>query len=277
MEEYYEFIDAKTFASWGVDFLKYDHCYKPTSVPSELLYKKMGIALRNSGRDILYSACSWGVNETYKWIKSTSADMWRTTPDIFDSWESINDLYNKNKEILGYNSKGCFGDMDMLVVGMHGKGNVANGGCSDIEYRTHFALWCLFQSPLMIGGDLRKMDPEMIELLKNKELLSILNDPEARPPRKMAQQYPQEQWIDRHVFFKHVANNEYILALFNFHDSYEAAFKIELYDLGITVASGYGLEGYEIFTGEKTGVVKNFFEANVPVHDCKIYRVKLAK
>ena len=274
----YEFIDAQTFADWGVDFLKYDFCNKPKLANGPILYNRMGMALKATGREILFSACNWGNDEVEKWIRSAGAHMYRSTYDINDNFIRFKDLAMSQVDKLAYSGPGCYNDIDMLICGMRGKGNVANGGCTDVEYKTHFALWCLFQSPLMIGGDLSKMDAASIELLKNKELLSILKDPEARPPRKMAQQYPQVQWKDRHVFFKHLSNGEYILAFFNFHDSYEAAFKVELYDLGITVASGYGFEGYEIFTGEKTnGVVKNFFETVVPTHDCKIFRLKLTK
>ncbi len=274
----YEFIDAQTFADWEVDFLKYDYCDRPKLANGPILYNRMSMALQATGREILFSACNWGADESEKWIRSTGAHMYRSTGDICDNLKSFRDIVESQFEKIAYSAPGCYNDLDMLIVGMNGNGNVGAGGCTYNEYRMHFALWCLFQSPLMIGGDLSKMDDACIELLKNKELLSILKDPEARPPRKMAQQYPQVQWLDCHVFFKHLSNGEYILALFNFHDTKEAAFKVELYDLGITVASGYGFEGYEIFSGEKTkGVVKNFFETVVPTHDCKIFRLQLKK
>ena len=142
----YEFIDADTFASWGVDFLKYDYCNKPAGIPGHLLYKRMGTALANCGRDILFSACSWGADETHKWVKSTGAHMWRSTGDIVDNWESIKNLTNRQIELQPYNGNGCFNDMDMLVVGMHGKGNVGVGGCTEVEYRTHFTIWAFFNS-----------------------------------------------------------------------------------------------------------------------------------
>ncbi len=80
----YEFVDARTFAEWGVDFLKYDYCYKPAFEVGKMLYRRMGLALANCGRDILFSACSWGADETNKWIKETGAHMWRSTGDIND-------------------------------------------------------------------------------------------------------------------------------------------------------------------------------------------------
>ena len=134
----HEFIDAQTFAEWGVDFLKYDYCYHSPIIPGKYLYSRMGLALENCGRDILFSACSWGADETHEWIKSTGASMWRSTGDIFDTWDSIKDLVKQQERLHPYNGVGCFNDMDMLVVGMYGKGNVGLKGCNDTQYKTHF-------------------------------------------------------------------------------------------------------------------------------------------
>ena len=84
----HEFTDAETFASWGVDFLKYDYCYHSPIVAGKYLYRRMGLALENCGRDILFSACSWGADETHEWMKESGASMWRSTGDIFDTWNS---------------------------------------------------------------------------------------------------------------------------------------------------------------------------------------------
>ena len=95
----YEFIDAKTFAEWGVDFLKYDFCYKPEFVAGKSLYRRMGLALANCGRDILFSACSWGAEKTHEWIRSTGAGMWRSTGDIFDNWNSVKNIIMQQVDI----------------------------------------------------------------------------------------------------------------------------------------------------------------------------------
>ena len=260
----YEFVDAKTFAEWDVDFLKYDFCYKPHLANGPILYNRMGMALKASGREILFSACNWGSNEVEKWIRSTGAHMYRSTGDINDSFQSFRDIAMSQVDKLAYSGPGCYNDIDMLICGMHGKGNVANGGCSDIEYRTHFALWCLFQSPIMIGGDLNKLDDFNLELLKNKELIAINQDIEARPPMMIG-------GGDRPVFFKHMANGEYVLAFFNFSDR-DSYCGVEFYDLGITVASGYGFKFRDIFTGEETGLVTENMDVRVASHDCKIFR-----
>ena len=146
----HEFIDAETFASWDVDFLKYDYCYHSPILHGKYLYRRMGLALENCGRDILFSACSWGADETHEWIKETGASMWRSTGDIFDTWDSVKDLVAQQEKLHPYNGVGCFNDMDMLIVGMHGKGNVGLAGCNDVQYQTHYALWAFLGSPLMI-------------------------------------------------------------------------------------------------------------------------------
>ena len=108
-----------------MDFLKYDYCYKPHNIPGHILYKRMGMALKNCGREILFSACNWGSDNCHEWIRAAGAHMFRSTGDIQDNWESIKNiaLSQWNKEC--YSAPYCYNDIDMLVVGMYGKGNVA--------------------------------------------------------------------------------------------------------------------------------------------------------
>ncbi len=265
----HEYIDAQTFADWGVDFLKYDFCYVPYHVDGPSLYRRMSMALKATGRDILFSACNWGSDHVETWIRSTGAHMYRSTGDISDNPQSFIDISASQIDKLAYSAPGCYNDIDMLICGMGGKGNVGNGGCSDSQYKSHFALWCLYQSPLMIGADIRNIDETTLALLKNKELLAINADPEARPPIWMNGSDPK-------VFFKVLADNEFILAHFNFNDQDRYSYAY-LYNLGVTASSGYGLEGYEIFTGEKTGLLTDMQQITVPANDCKIYRLKLTK
>lgn len=134
----HEFDDARYFASVGVDLLKYDNCYHPSN-PSMLSYNRMSLALKASGRDILFSACNWGNEEVWKWARSAGIDMYRSTGDIFDTFESIRKLSESQISNLGYSGAGCFNDIDMLVVGLRGKGNVGvDDGCTDSQYRYHF-------------------------------------------------------------------------------------------------------------------------------------------
>jgi len=177
----YEEADAQTFADWGVDFLKYDFCYAPAGTDGPTLYRRMGQALRATGRPIIFSLCEWGKHEPWTWGASVGGHMWRTTGDINDSWESIVSIgFDKQADLHSHAGPDHWNDPDMLVVGMYGKGNVAHGGCNDAEYRSHFTLWCLLASPLMIGCDVRSMTPATKELLTNKELIAVNQDPMGR-------------------------------------------------------------------------------------------------
>ena len=116
----HEFQDAKQFAEWEVDYLKYDYCYKPRYMDGELLYKRMNLALRNCGRDILFSACNWGEDNVHHWIRESGAHMYRSTPDIQDNWESIKKITLSQIEKEPFTGSYCHNDMDMLVVACTG-------------------------------------------------------------------------------------------------------------------------------------------------------------
>lgn len=259
----YEFIDAKTFASWGVDLLKYDHCFKPYNEPSDLLYRKMGMALANSGRDILFSACSWGVNQTAEWIKSTGAHMWRSTGDIFDSWERIKELYETNRDLQKYNGLGCFNDMDMLVVGMKGKGNVAKGGCSVEEYRTHFSIWAMLCSPLMIGCDIRNMDEDTKAILLNREVLAVSQDVACRQPYELG----------RDVWVRYLNDGSLALLLVNLMDKDRKMF-VSMRDIGLERVNGQKLLMHDLWTGEDSEMLDDAM-IEVPMHGCRMFRCKI--
>ena len=181
----HEFQDAELFAEWGVDYLKYDYCFKPRQMSGELLYKRMSLALKNCGRDILFSACNWGEDNVYQWIRESGAHMYRSTGDIQDNWDSIKSLATSQLNKECYTGSYCHNDMDMLVVGMYGGSNSdwigsKIGGCSDNEYKTHFSLWSIMGSPLMIGCDFRNANQITKDILMNRDIIAINQDIECR-------------------------------------------------------------------------------------------------
>ncbi|MGI5856390.1 MAG: glycoside hydrolase family 27 protein [Candidatus Merdivicinus sp.] len=270
----HEYVDAKTFAEWGVDFLKYDFCNFPESGNCVSRYHRMSMALKASGREILFSACNWGVQEPWKWMDSIGVHMYRSTGDIQDNYQSFKNIAVSQIENLCMSGSGCFNDPDMLVVGMYGKGNVGFGGCNDVEYRTHFALWCLFGVPLMMGGDIRSLSDTSRELLLNKELIAINQDEECRAP------YLAGKSGDDHYFFiRHLANNEFVLAYFNFSDKSEMTYRYSgaFEDIGIPYESGYGLDLTDVFTGEKIGVKRDYFLPSVEAHGCRMFKGKMVR
>ena len=290
----HEFDDAETFAEWGVDYLKYDYCYKPDYIPGEILYKRMSTALRNCGRDIMFSACNWGNDDVYKWIRESGAHLFRSTGDIQDNWESIKRLALSQIGNECYGGNFCHNDIDMLVVGMHGGSNnewinsteagvnvIADsgetapklGGCTDEEYRTHFSLWAIMNSPLMIGCDIRHMTPATREILTNKDVIAINQDIECRGP------YCIKQWNNPDNVFslvKPLSNGDYAVGMFNFGDR-AGEMSLQFWDIGLTTASGRGLSVYDCWKHEELGTFTERFCTTVEPHGCKVLRAKVVK
>ncbi len=290
----HEFDDAETFAEWGVDYLKYDYCYKPDHIPGEILYKRMSAALRNCGRDIMFSACNWGNDNVYKWIRESGAHLFRSTGDIQDNWESIKRLALSQIGNECYGGNFCHNDIDMLVVGMHGGSNnewinsteagvnvIADsgetapklGGCTDEEYRTHFSLWAIMNSPLMIGCDIRHMTPATREILTNKDVIAINQDIECRGP------YCIKQWNNPDNVFslvKPLSNGDYAIGMFNFGDR-AGEMSLQFWDIGLTTASGRGLSVYDCWKHEELGTFTERFCTTVEPHGCKVLRAKVVK
>ena len=290
----HEFDDAETFAEWGVDYLKYDYCYKPDYIPGEILYKRMSTALRNCGRDIMFSACNWGNDNVYKWIRESGAHLFRSTGDIQDNWESIKRLALSQIGNECYGGNFCHNDIDMLVVGMHGGSNnewinsteqgvnvIADsgetmpklGGCTDEEYRTHFSLWAIMNSPLMIGCDIRRMPPATKEILTNKDVIAINQDIECRGP------YCIKQWNNPDNVFslvKPLANGDYAVGMFNFGDR-AGEMSLQFWDIGLTTASGRGLSIYDCWKHEELGTFTERFCTTVEPHGCVVLRAKVVK
>jgi len=185
----FETIDAQTFAEWGIDYLKYDYCNAPEDVETAFVrYKKMGDALKVSGRPIVFAICEWGRRTPWLWAKAAGGHLWRTGGDSRDLWQSNNQTYTGIMEIFDaqegleqYTGPKGWNDPDLLMVGLYGQGKSSslNGrykGCTSIEYRTHFALWCMLAAPLIVNLDVRNMDTETSTLLLNKELIAIDQD-----------------------------------------------------------------------------------------------------
>ena len=267
----HEYLDAKTFAEYGADFLKYDFCYRPDFANGPLLYRKMSMALKASGREILFSACNWGSDEVEKWIRSTGAHMYRSTGDIFDAFRSMKEIALSQIEKINYSAFGCFNDMDMLTIGMYGNGNVAGKeeNNNDIDYKTQFAVWCMFGCPLMLGGDIRKMNDFCLNLVKNKDFLRIDQDEECRPP------FVVTRCGDSITFARVLSDNQLAILCVNFTDRDEWG-RIYFENLGLTAASGVGLHMKDCYTGEDLGVVKEFWQTRIKPHDCRLFLCDLA-
>jgi alpha-galactosidase len=170
--------------SWGVDYLKYDWC-NTTTQDAKASYANIRQALDASGRPIVLSICEWGTARPWLWGKEVGGNLWRTTGDIQDHWEGkikwpdggccgngVVDIVEMQVGLESFAGPGHWNDPDMLEVG--------NGGMTGNEYRSHFSLWSMLAAPLMAGNDLRNMSPETREILTNKEVIAVDQDPLGR-------------------------------------------------------------------------------------------------
>lgn len=197
--------------------------------------------------------------------------MWRSTGDIFDTWESIKDLMRQQERLLSFNGVGCFNDMDMLVVGMHGKGNVGLQGCSDVQYKNHFSMWAFMGSPLMIGCDIRNMSKETLDILTNEEIIRINQDPVCRQPVKHVGTWAGEDLL---LYSKLLAGGDIAIGLFNLSGGAAQA-RLNLDEIGLPFSTGKTLELHELWTGEVSSVKNATLIYDIKPYDCAVFRAKV--
>lgn len=235
----FEEQDAKTFADWGIDYLKYDYCNAPTDrATAEKRYKAMADALSKSGRDITFGICEWGGRQPYLWAHQVGGQVWRTTYDIRDMWKDtlhkggvgILDDINQNADLHSYAGPGHWNDMDMLVVGLYGNSGPSSElggvGCNDIEYETQMSMWCMFSSPLAMSNDLRNVNAATRRILLNKDIIAINQDPLG----KVA--VPKVRNDNYQVYLRPLSGDRYALAILNIADR-PLNIKVTLSDLGL--------------------------------------------
>ena len=192
--------DARMYADWGIDYLKYDLCSFREAVmqkqaPNDEVaqmrlmfaaYDKMGKALKATGRPIVYSFCQYGWDSVWEWAPGIGGNLWRTTGDIEARWQSIYDILSQQKGLAAYAGPGHWNDPDMLEVG--------NGKLSLAENRTHFSMWAMLAAPLLAGNDLPHMKPEIKEILTNRDVIAINQDPLGHQARYIYSKGEVEVW-----------------------------------------------------------------------------------
>jgi alpha-galactosidase len=182
----HETTDAVDFASWGVDYIKYDNCHAGFLSNQEADYQRMGNAIAATGRPMVYSICAW---EFKNWMPSLG-NLWRTTWDITNQWGSVISIIDLNEPLAPYAGPGHWNDPDMLVVGCSYTPNLQAGrvfdlvselvggeGLSDNECQAHFSLWAMMAAPLIAGNDVRTMPDSIRKILLNKEVIAVDQDP----------------------------------------------------------------------------------------------------
>ncbi|XP_010546252.1 PREDICTED: alpha-galactosidase 2 isoform X2 [Tarenaya hassleriana] len=250
--------DAKTFASWGVDYLKYDNCANTGLNPRER-YMKMGRALLNSGRSIFFSLCEWGQDDPATWAGGVG-NSWRTTGDIQDKWESMTLIADQNDRWASYAKPGSWNDPDMLEVG--------NGGMTTEEYRSHFSIWALAKAPLLIGCDIRSMDKLTFKLLSNKEVIAVNQDKLGVQGKKVKKEGDLEVWAGP-LTKKRVA-----IVLWNRGES-QANITARWTDIGL--GSSTVVDVRDLWEHSTKSAVKYQISALVEPHACKMYTLTRRK
>ena len=203
----YEFQDARTYAGWGVDYVKYDWCYTTTQ-NAQASYKLMRDAIRRAGRPMVFSLCDWGWSKPWLWAKNVG-HLWRATDDIMDCWDCEDEknnggftvLLDRVADLYSYSGPDHWNDPDMLEVG--------NSGLTATESRAHFSLWCVLAAPLIAGNDLRNMTDETLEILTNTEAIEVDQDPLGKQGIKVRDDGDYEIWV------KQLANGSRAVVLFN--------------------------------------------------------------
>ena len=196
----HEFQDAKTYADWGYDYLKYDWCsYGRVALGTgldraRLPYQIMGQALRAQNRDILFSLCQYGMDNVSCWGETVHGSCWRTTGDIFDTWGSVYDSIQKQEKLWYWSKPGAWNDPDMLCVGKMTWNGFKGSRLTPNEQYTHISLWCLVAAPLMIGCDMTQLDAFTYGLLANDEVIAVDQDPLGAGAAKIAVDGMGEVW-----------------------------------------------------------------------------------
>ncbi len=196
--------DAKTWAAWGIDYLKYDWCGARniyTDDEMQAVYQKMGDALRKAGRPIVFSLCQYGRADVWKWGPEVGGNLWRTTYDIRDTWDSMTKIGFSQSDLAQYAAPGHWNDPDMLEIG--------NGGMNQNEYRVHMSLWSMLAAPLIAGNDLRTMTQEIKDILMNREVIAIDQDRAGKQGKRLSQSGEQEIWV------RELEGGAHAIALFN--------------------------------------------------------------
>lgn len=191
----HEYQDAAQYAAWGVDYLKYDWCYSE-SLEVRAAYETMSDALRATGRPIVFSICEWGTHQPWGWAASVGGNLWRTTGDIYDAWQSatdsnegsgVLDILDRQVGLASFAGPGHWNDPDMLEVG--------NGGMSDDEYRAHFGLWAMLAAPLIAGNDLSTMTEATRKILNNREVIAVDQDALGIEAQRAVKLADTEIWV----------------------------------------------------------------------------------
>jgi alpha-galactosidase len=269
--------DAKLYAAWGIDYLKYDLCSfggvvekkAPTDKAEQMwliftAYDTMNHALKATGRPIVYSFCQYGWDAVWEWGPKAGGNLWRTTGDIFPHWERIYELASQQEGLESYAGPGHWNDPDMLEVG--------NGKLTLAENRAHFSIWAMLAAPLLAGNDLPNMKPEIKAILTNRDVIAIDQDKLGKQGSRAYSEGEVEVWT------RHLEGGALAIAVVNVgSDRYQShPFHLSLSKLGLTGAQTGAQTGKDLWTGKTVTLTENM-PLELASHDVLLVRVDAPK
>ena len=261
--------DADLYASWGIDYLKYDLCGFRTKMnadaPEDKLkqnammrdaYVKMHQALLKTGRPIVYSLCQYGFDSVWQWGTEVGGNLWRTTGDVKENFPSIALIANTNVGLGKYAGPGHWNDPDMLEVG--------NGNLTMDENRTHMGMWAMLAAPLLAGNNLTKLTPEVMGVLTNREVVAIDQDSLGKQAERVYQEGPVQIWS------RPLADGGRALAVINFGEdtTFLRGVGLHLKEAGVTS----GMKARDVWAAKDLGAIKDDYKVTLKRHEMLLLR-----
>lgn len=262
--------DADLYASWGIDFLKYDLCglrrKMAQDAPGDSLkqdeimraaYEKMHQAILKTGRPMLYSLCQYGFDAVWQWGPEVGANMWRTTEDIDPTFDRMSEIGREQAGLAKYAGPGHWNDPDMLEVG--------NGKLTLAEDRTHMGMWAMLAAPLLAGNNLSQLTPDVTAILTNREVIGIDQDPLGKQANRVFAEGPIEIWS------RPLANGDVAIAIFNFGEDENFLRGISLHLNEAGAANGW--KARDVWAGKDLGKIKDDYKFSLPRHASLLLRL----
>jgi alpha-galactosidase len=246
--------DARTFAAWGVDYVKEDWCHAE-GLSAPVQYAKFRDAIRFSGRKMVFSICEWGSTRPWNWAPWIG-NLWRTTEDIQDTWASMLSNLDSSARYADVAGPGAWNDPDMLEIG--------NGGMTDEEYRAHFSLWAIMAAPLIAGNDVREMSAATRDILTNREVIAVDQDELGIQGKRVAETAPGLE-----IWTRQLKGGAAAVVLFN-RTGTESTIAVEWTQLGLS-AGRAGVR--DLWAHTDRGQISDRFSAEVPAHGVVMLRV----
>ncbi|KAF2661108.1 carbohydrate-binding module family 35 protein [Lophiostoma macrostomum CBS 122681] len=259
----YEEIDAKTFAAWGGDSLKYDNCFSTSNdtmvdndseeAQSPARFEKMAASLDAQSRDFQFFICQWGIGENVGDWASQIGNTWRMSNDIYNAWRSIWRISNQVVPYYRNTRPGAFPDMDMLIVGLD--------ALSAEEERFHYSMWAINKSPLLIGAKLDSTLPAAsLKTLSNQDVISINQDPLSKQAR-LVKRYTEEEWD---VWLGELSENRQVLGIANWRNESQSV-ELDLRSIGIGEANAK-----DVWAAESLGSLQRNLTIDLTAHEMKL-------